>query len=55
MAHEMTGTSKIMPRGRRLASRFARDARGLAAVEFAFILPLMLTLVNVEQVAPATK
>ena len=45
MAHEMTGTSKIRPRGRRLASRFARDARGLAAVEFAFILPLMLTLI----------
>lgn len=33
-----------MHRGRRLIARFARDTRGLAAVEFAFIVPLMLTL-----------
>ncbi len=31
-------------RGRRLAVRFGNDRRGVAAVEFAFILPLMLTL-----------
>jgi Flp pilus assembly protein TadG len=28
----------------RLAQRFARDSRGVAAVEFAYVLPLMLTL-----------
>jgi Flp pilus assembly protein TadG len=44
MALEMTGASKIVYRGRRLVARFARDKRGLAAVEFAFIVPLMLTL-----------
>lgn len=31
--------------GRRLGVRFGKDRRGLAAVEFAFILPLMLTLI----------
>lgn len=40
----MTSASKIVYRGRRLVARFARDTRGLAAVEFAFIVPLMLTL-----------
>lgn len=40
----MTGISKIVHRGRRLAARFIRDTRGLAAVEFAFIVPLMLTV-----------
>ena len=31
--------------GRRLVARFGKDRRGLAAVEFAYILPLMLTLI----------
>lgn len=44
MASKMTWTSIISYRGRRLVARFARDRRGLAAVEFAFIVPLMLTL-----------
>jgi Flp pilus assembly protein TadG len=44
MVHEMIGISKIAHRGRRLVTRFVRDKRGLAAVEFAFIVPLMLTL-----------
>lgn len=33
-----------MHRGRSLIARFIKDKRGLAAVEFAFIVPLMLTL-----------
>lgn len=36
--------SKLSHKLRRLAGRFARDRRGNAAVEFAFIVPLMLTL-----------
>jgi Flp pilus assembly protein TadG len=44
MAHEMTGMSKFVQRSHRLVVRFVRDRRGLAAVEFAFIVPLMLTL-----------
>ncbi len=40
----MIGISRIVRRGRRLVTRFVRDKRGLAAVEFAFIVPLMLTL-----------
>lgn len=34
-----------MYRGRGLLTRFAWDSRGLAAVEFAFIVPLMLTMI----------
>ncbi len=37
--------SKIAYRSRRLVARFVRDRRGLAAVEFAFIVPLMLTMI----------
>lgn len=41
---KMILTSKIARRGRRLAARFAKDKRGLAAVEFVFIVPMMLLL-----------
>lgn len=41
----MTWIPNIMHRGRRLAARFIGDKRGLAAVEFAFIVPLMLTMI----------
>lgn len=34
-----------MHRGRFLLARFSGDRRGLAAVEFAFIVPLMLTMI----------
>lgn len=34
----------LLHRSRRLATRFARDKRGLAAVEFVFIVPMMLLL-----------
>lgn len=44
MALKMTWTSRIDCHCRRLVARFVRDTRGLAAVEFAFIVPLMLTL-----------
>jgi Flp pilus assembly protein TadG len=44
MVFKITWASRISYRGRRLVARFARDRRGLAAVEFAFIVPLMLTL-----------
>lgn len=40
----MIKTSNIVHRGRQLVARFAQDKRGLAAVEFAFIVPLMLVL-----------
>jgi Flp pilus assembly protein TadG len=36
--------SRILRRPRRSARNFLRDCKGLAAVEFAFILPLMLVL-----------
>lgn len=42
---KIISVSKSVRRCRRLAVRFARDKRGLAAVEFAFIIPLMLTLI----------
>lgn len=35
---------RIVPRSRDMIACFARDKRGLAAVEFAFIAPLMLAL-----------
>lgn len=35
---------RSLRRGRRLVARFLRDKRGVAAVEFVFIVPLMLTL-----------
>ena len=41
----MIWVPNIVYRSRRLLARFAQDKRGLAAVEFAFILPLMLTLI----------
>jgi len=44
MAHKMSMGSKMMFRSRRLFTGFRRDKRGVAAVEFAFIVPLMLTL-----------
>lgn len=46
MSMTMKAISALMDMrsGRRLAVRFGKDRRGLAAVEFAFILPLMLTL-----------
>jgi Flp pilus assembly protein TadG len=40
----MTRISGIVRRGRRLVAGFARDKRGVAAVEFVFIVPLMLAL-----------
>lgn len=40
----MIKSSRIARRSRQLIARFARDSRGLAAVEFAFIVPLMLML-----------
>ena len=40
----MIKSSRIARRSRQLIARFARDSRGLAAVEFAFIVPLMLVL-----------
>lgn len=44
MASDMTIVLKIVDRSRRMMIRFSRDNRGLAAVEFAFIVPLMLVL-----------
>lgn len=44
MAHNMIKSSRIVRRGRLLIARFARDNGGLAAVEFAYIVPLMLLL-----------
>jgi len=44
MAPEMTSALKIVHRGRRLVAGFVRDRRGVAAVEFVFIVPLMLAL-----------
>lgn len=41
----MIRISKIVHRSRGLLARFAWDSRGLAAVEFAFIVPLMLTMI----------
>ncbi len=38
-------TSKHACQSRRFLARFVRDTRGLAAVEFAFIVPLMLTMI----------
>lgn len=40
----MNISSRIVSRSRRLIVRFSRDSRGLAAVEFAFVVPLMLVL-----------
>ncbi|HEX7791566.1 MAG TPA: TadE/TadG family type IV pilus assembly protein [Afipia sp.] len=40
----MFSALRIAPRLRTLIARFVRDSRGLAAVEFAFIAPLMLAL-----------
>ena len=40
----MIKSSRIVRRGRLLIARFARDNGGLAAVEFAYIVPLMLLL-----------
>lgn len=37
-------TQKFAMSGHRLLARFRRDARGLAAVEFAIILPLMIVI-----------
>lgn len=42
---KIISASKSVRRCRRIVARFARDRRGLAAVEFAFIVPLMLTLI----------
>jgi Flp pilus assembly protein TadG len=44
MALNMIRTSRIVYRGRRFVAGFAGDKRGVAAVEFAFIVPLMLLL-----------
>lgn len=44
MAHKMISKSTGMHCCRKFAARFARDKRGVAAVEFAFIVPLMLAL-----------
>ncbi len=44
MAHDMVRVSKIAYLNRLLLIRFAGDKRGMAAVEFAFIVPLMLAL-----------
>lgn len=41
----MTRISKLVYRNRKSVARFVRDRRGLAAVEFAFIVPLMLTMI----------
>ena len=40
----MIKSSRIVRRGRLLIARFSRDNGGLAAVEFAYIVPLMLLL-----------
>ncbi len=39
----------------RFTRRFARDARGIAAVEFAFVVPIMLLMLvgTVEAAAPS--
>lgn len=44
MAHKMIRTSRIVRSSWPFFARFARDKRGVAAVEFAFIVPLMLVL-----------
>ena len=44
MAFDMINISKLGRHGRRVIARFSRDSSGLAAVEFAFIVPLMLVL-----------
>lgn len=44
MQRESKAMSKPSHKARRLIGRFARDRRGNAAVEFAFVVPLMLTL-----------
>lgn len=40
----MIRTSRIVHRSRQFVTRFVRDKGGIAAVEFAFIAPLMLVL-----------
>jgi len=40
----MTAMQKIWPAARGWSARLARDCRGIAAVEFAVIVPLMLTM-----------
>lgn len=44
MAPDMIAASRIADGSRKLLARFGRDKRGMAAVEFAFIVPLMLAL-----------
>lgn len=41
---KMVSVDRQVRRGRRLLARFVKDKRGVAAVEFVFIVPLMLTL-----------
>ena len=43
---------KLFPRRGNLVSRFLRDRDANAAVEFAFIVPLMLTLLPVASPVP---
>jgi Flp pilus assembly protein TadG len=43
MSHAMT-TTAVRPRLRHVFARFARDRGGVSAVEFAMLLPLMVTL-----------
>ena len=41
---KMVSVDRQVRRGRRLLARFVKDKRGVAAVEFVFIVPLMLTM-----------
>ena len=40
----MTGLMKILIRSSNVASRFARDSKGVAAIEFAYIAPILLVM-----------